>query len=467
MNFKVKKIKPHKIEKPKREFKTVKINFPVVFSVAIIIFIVFGILKAIASINFGVFLQIAGADLKVDQYGHTNFLLLGAGGKNHDGGDLTDSIIIASLDNENKLVTILSIPRDLYVKDSVLGNSRINGIYLNAKKHYGSSSEGLNHLKEKVEGIAGVPIHYWIKVDFKGFQELVDSLGGIDVYVKKSIYDPEYPKDGTIYYETFKLAAGQQHLDGKTALKYARSRKTTSDFDRAERQQDILYAIKEKALSTETILDQEKIADVLSALKSNIETNITVKEILTLGSMAEDFSEKSITHRLIHDDPNSCGGFTYVPPRELYGGAFVLIPLGGFDLLHLYTGLNLNTPVTARDTTRIQILNGTKVGGIAAEMKQALQRFCFDITRFGNADFQDIEQTTYYYKQKFDEDGEEIDSRPKILDFLQTLIPGKESTDIPKGYFEKGYTADADLIMELGADFLRNPNKDLLFSTPK
>ena len=140
----------------------------------------------------------------------------------------------------------------------------------------------------------GIPIHYWVKIDFDGFKDLVDAIGGIDINVEKAIYDPNYPKDGTYLYEPFSISAGQQHLDGNTSLKYARSRYTTSDFDRADRQQQIIYAIKEKALQTETILNREKISQILESLKNNIETNITIKELLTLGSLAGDYSSDKI-----------------------------------------------------------------------------------------------------------------------------------------------------------------------------
>ena len=464
MNFKIKKIskkpaKVKKIPKPKKlnghKAKKYSISFSIIVSLLIITILSIGIVKAVTSIDVAVFLEVAGEELKTDAFGHTNFLVLGTGGENHDGGDLTDTIIVASLDNENKLVTMISIPRDLYVKNEEITDSKINEIYFNAKNTYESSKEGLEYMQKKVEEIAGVPIHYWVKLDFKGFKEFIDALGGIDVYVEQAIYDPYYPKDGTILFEPFSISEGQHHLDGETALKYARSRKTTSDFDRARRQQQIIYAVKEKALQTEIIFSQERITEILNSFSENIETNLKVKEILTLGSFASDFSEENISHRLIHDDPNQCGGFLYTPAREFYGGMFVLIPAGGFEFLHWYADLNFNSPLIAGEESRLHILNGTRVDGVAGEAKQILQRYCFDVVRFGNA-IDKTEQTFYYYQQKYNEAGEQIPSRPETIDFLQKLIPGVESTEIPENY--KEHFPEASILMVIGADYANSEN---------
>lgn len=444
--------------KEKHFGKKYKLSFGILGSALIIILLITGIVKAVSSIDFKFFLKIAGDELQKDAYEHTNFLILGTGGKNHEGADLTDTIIVASLDEDDKLITMVSIPRDIYVKDMTVGNSKINEVYYNAQKYYKNSIEGIEHMKEKVEELMGIPIHYWVKVDFDGFKDLVDALGGIDINVKKPIYDPYYPKDGTFLYEPFSISAGEQHMDGEIALKYARSRKTTSDFDRADRQQQIIYAIKEKALQTKTILNQNKIIEILDTLKENISTNISVKELLTLGGMATDYSSDRIQHKLIHDDPTQCGGFLYTPERQFYNEMFVLLPAGGFDFVHLYSDLNFNFQKIATENSRIHILNGTKRGGVAGETKQVLKRFCFDIVRFGNAEEQNITQTTYYYQQKQNEDGKITDSRPEALNFLQKLIPGRESTQIPQKYFEAGYFNQADIIIEMGSDYVNSKN---------
>jgi LCP family protein required for cell wall assembly len=445
MNFETKKIDKNTPRK-KPQFKHKKkltISITLLVPLVIITVLILGIFKACSQIDFSFFLEMAGDELEADAYGHTNILVLGTGGLNHDGANLTDSIIVASLDYDNNLVSMLSIPRDLYVEDSILNNSRINEVYANGRVQFESSSKGIEYMKEKVEEIVGMPIHYWLKVDFKGFKDLIDALGGIEVYVKEDLNDPYYPKDGTILFEPLYIKKGIHEMDGELALKYARSRKTTSDFDRANRQQDLIYAIKEKALDLKVILSKDKIENILDALKDNIETNIKIKEILTLGSYADNFSEQNILHRLIHDDPTQCGGFLYTPERKFYGGMFVLIPAGNYDFLHNYSNLNFNFPQVARENLTVQILNGTKTGSVAGTTKQILQRYCFNIIRYGNGRNQDITETTYYYRSE---------KPPAALDFLKKLIPGKESKIIPTEYNE--YTAD--IIIELGTDYVNS-----------
>lgn len=464
MNFKTTKINNNPDPSPTEPRKKFKFKFEKKYGISLsiiglillITLLSIGIYKAIKSIDFTVFLTIAGDELLTDEHGHTNFLILGTGGENHEGSDLTDTILIASVDNESKLVTMLSIPRDLYVQDALVGSSKVNEVYHYATKYYDNKQQGLLHLKSKLEELIGTDIQYYLLVDFKGFKELVDTLGGLDLYVENDLYDPYYPKDGTFLYEPFKITQGQHHMDGETALKYARSRKTTSDFDRAKRQQDIIYAVKERALATDIILSTEKISEILNTLKDNIETNLTVKELLTLGTFAKDFSKDSINHKLIHDDPSRCGGLLYTPAREYYNGMFVLLPAGGTEFIHKYSELNFDYPEINIENPQIHVLNSTKDAGVAGETKQILKRFCFEIIRYGNGKDQLLEQTTYYYKQKYDEDGDPIESRPPSLDFLQTLIPGIESTTIPEEYLE--YSLDADIIIDLGADYVDSEN---------
>ncbi|MDD3861547.1 MAG: LCP family protein [Candidatus Gracilibacteria bacterium] len=465
MNFKSSKIRTENNKKVFGKTKGISISISLLISLSIIIFLSIGIVKAVKNINFSGVLSLAGADLKTDGYGHSNFLILGIGGGAHEGADLTDSIIVASLDPETKNLSMLSIPRDIYVKDSTIGNSRINEVYLRAKNYFGSSTKGVKYMKEKTEEIVGIPIHYWVKIDFKGFKEMIDALGGIDIYVKEDLNDPYYPKDGTFEYAPLLIQKGNHKMDGELALKYARSRKTTSDFDRARRQQEIIYATKQKALSTNTLADKEKIENILDILKSNIETNITIKEVLTLGSMASEITEDKILHRLIHDDPALCGGLLYAPERESYDGMFVFIAAGGVEFLHKYADLTFNHPLVAKENPTIELLNGTSRGGAAGETKQILRRFCFDVVKFGNARNKNIEETTYYYRQKTDTEGKPIESRPKALDFLQKLIPGNESTVFPIEYS----TSPADLIIEIGADYSNSKDylEDAFYSLPK
>jgi LCP family protein required for cell wall assembly len=469
MNFKTKKISKHKPKPLKsteaKSHKILKIKLPIIISILIIFTLLFGIVKAMTNIDFGTFLKVAGDELQQDEYGHTNFLIIGTGNRGHDGEDLTDTIIVASLDDSKKTMTMMSIPRDLKIEDNEVGSSRINEAYYYGKHYYEDETQGFEYLISKVEELTGLSIHYWVKINFDGFTDLVDALGGIDLYVEEAIYDPYYPVEDEEnpynLYEIFEISEGMHHMDGEIALKYVRSRKTTSDFDRAERQQEVIYAIKEKALKKEVILSQQKLKNFLNALKSNIDTNIKVKEILTLGGMAADYSKENIVQRLIHDDPIKCGGLVYPDPNDAEG-KFVLIPAGGYEEIEKYADLSFNYPETANENLIIYIFNGTAGYGVAGETKQVLQRYCFEVASFGNAQSQDLLETTYYYEQKYNEQGEPVDSRPKALDFFQKYIPGKENTDIPEDYLQYFENVEDPtqniLIIELGSDYVDSEN---------
>ncbi|MBU1446550.1 LCP family protein [Patescibacteria group bacterium] len=441
-----------------------------IFATIIIIFIIFfygcsAIIQKIGLINvIGIF----GEELDTDVYGNTNILLLGTGGGDHDGADLTDTIILASIDYDNNIIPMLSLPRDFYVDIEELDSwSRINQVYEMGNKKYDSET-GIKLLEEAVEDITGVEIHYYVKIDFQGFKDIVESLGGVEVNVENAIHDPYYPLDGTIQYQTFDLAAGLQVLDGETALKYARSRKTTSDFDRSKRQQKLLFAIKETALSKDVLLNPGKITSLYNSVNSHFETNLSLRQIIELAKLSEGIGKENIITRVITDDPTSCGGFLYVPERALFGGAFVLVPIGNnYDFIHQYVDLIFHYPEVNTNEVQIQVLNGTKTPGLASEAMAVLDRLCLNVIRYGNAQSQDIETTTLYYKGAVQEtpEGQEpaAPKAPEALGFINTLIPGKIDYHIPEKYFEDQYISDANIIIELGADYAENKPDDIFF----
>ncbi|MBA4336242.1 hypothetical protein C0416_00525 [bacterium] len=433
--------------------------------IVIVILFFYGCEAIISKIGVINVIGIFGEQLKTDSYGNTNVLLLGAGGEGHDGEYLTDTIIVASIDQSNKLVPMLSIPRDFYVDvDELGGGMRINNVYELGKDKYGTEI-GIQLVEEAIEDITGVEIHYHVLINFNGFKDIVDSLGGVEIYVDEAIYDPYYPLGETIQYQTFSLPAGLQELDGDTALKYARSRKTTSDFDRSRRQQKLLFAIKDKAMSKGVLLNPGKIKDLYSSVDANIETNFSIRNIIELAKISQDFNKENLITKVITDDPTSCGGFLYVPERDFFGGAYVLVPIGNnYDFIHQYVDLNFHYPEISKNPLRFQILNGTKTAGIAGEAKAMLDRLCFDVVRFGNAQSQDIEKTTLFYKAPTTTPEENKSKEtPEALNFLKQLIPGEISTQIPSIYYESQYISEANVIIELGEDYVGSRPEDIFY----
>lgn len=409
------------------------------------------VIRSISGAKFlNFFAGFAGKDLAVDTRNHTNLLLLGVGGEGHDGKDLTDTMIIASIDHAEKSIAMISIPRDLWT-ETVLGGNRVNRLYELGKASWGSA-KALEFTKTTLAEMFDLPIHYVIKVDFKAAEEIVDALGGIDVYVAEDIIDPYYPRDGTYEYEPFYLASGLQHLNGKTALKYVRSRKTSSDFDRSSRQQQVLIALKEKAVAEDKLTEARFLKNLFYSLSEHVETTLSMREIVGLAQLSGRLDSKRVQSASLHDDPSQTGGFLFTPARDLFGGAFVLLPaestlLGdkgkkGYGQVNLYIEHVLYGGA-ARGELSIAILNGTKIPGLAATARSAFNRFGLNVSLAANGRDQKKTQTAWYLADKRAVD---------LLKFMQQLIPGSSTDQIPPEYQQDPRLVGSALILELGQD---------------
>ncbi|MBT4384701.1 LCP family protein [Candidatus Peregrinibacteria bacterium] len=395
--------------------------------------------------------------LTTDQNGNTNILLLGVGGEGHDGQNLTDTMIIASIDRKKNLVPMLSIPRDIYVENDIVGwGTRINSIYEFILDEHEDHELAMDQLIKEVENLSDMEIHYYAKIDFQGVTDVIDALGGIEVTVEEDIYDPYYPDDYTYEFNTFSLSAGTQIMDGDTALKYARSRYTTSDFDRAKRQHQIIDAFRARALSIGFLLNPNKIKNTYYAISNNFQTDLTLTDMLNLASMAPDFNSDSLISQVFHDDASQTGGFLYTPDREDYGGAFVLTPYSeNFDELQIFSQLYFYHPEILMDQIPIQVVNGTKEEGLAGLTKMQLNRYGFNPVGFGNAVSTDQKKSRIIIRNELrDGEFEETDIS-ETLELLPTFIPGADIyKTAPEEYNELNWPTEARIIVELGEDFL-------------
>jgi LCP family protein required for cell wall assembly len=328
--------------------------------------------------------------------------------------------------------------------ESSLEGSRINRLYEKGALKWGGD-EGLDFVRETVEKIIDVSIPYIVKVDFEAFEKIVDAVDGIDVYVEETINDPLYPKNGTFEYEPFFLPKGNQHLDGKTALKYARSRHTTSDFDRSKRQQQVLLALKKKAEDQNIFTRRGLLRQMYYSLQEHAETNLSFRELLSLAEFGAKWDSKRLSTATLNDEPIFVGGFLYTPLRELYGGAYVLLPAGdSFDSVRSFVKLVFYGPKNIRDFP-LAILNGTEEGGFAGRARNILNRFGLKFTRVANARASFLAATTWYVRTP--------EAEP-LAKFLQELIPGDMVREIPTEYSANPKISDAQIILELGKDSL-------------
>lgn len=296
--------------------------------------------KAVFS-SISIISNISGPNLKqVD--GRTNILILGSDKRNIGGvrSVLTDTLIVASIGKLDKSVVLLSLPRDLWVESSNGYKDKINAMYA-----YG----GANETTKVVENILGIPIHYYVVVDFNLFEQTINIMDGVNVTVDKTFDDFYYPVEGkegasdSERYQTVHFEAGLQRMDGGTALKFVRSRhgnnEENTDFARSKRQQKIILAIKDKALTLKTLINPSKLKELFDAYSANVDTSIALTDLQSFYLLTQDLDFNSI-RSVVLDDRSTAdkGGLLYAPTDiSLYGGNYVLIPrVGDFSQIHAY-----------------------------------------------------------------------------------------------------------------------------------
>jgi polyisoprenyl-teichoic acid--peptidoglycan teichoic acid transferase len=318
--------------------------------------------------------------LDKDKNGHTNILLLGVAGEGAEGGNLSDSIMVVSVNPSGPSISMLSLPRDLFLS-SRIGDRKVNEIYAAARYKQGNR-RGLEIIKDAVSEFTGVPIHYGAVVNFKVFAEGVDELGGLDIFVPEAIEDPFYP-DVDYGYQTFVVRKGFQHFDGETALKYARSRKTSSDYDRAKRQQDIILAIRQKAENMSLLTDFGKLENFFQIYRKNVNTDLGLTQTVALAKVGLGIDYGNVVSAVLNDDPAQTGGFLYTPAKEFYGGQYVLLPEDLKDT-QLFMDLVLIHPEILLENAQISVLNGSMTAGKASRMAVRLRRLGFHVIDVGN-----------------------------------------------------------------------------------
>lgn len=255
-------------------------------------------------------------ELKSDN-GRTNIVLLGMRGENDpNGGLLSDSIMIISIQKETKKVAMVSIPRDLRVQvPGTKGYSKLNVAH--AIGYQQKPPQGLQYTMKVLEDITGMPMHYGISVDFIAFKGIIDELGGITVNAASDFYDPNY--EGGI-----KVQKGLNELNSDKALKYVWARLTSNDFDRSRRQREVLTAIKDKAEKTGALKNPIFMINLLDNLGSHVKTTMTIDELKILLDTANTLDINNMIQKGY--DTSADGPFT---SQNDTGIGYVIIPKGG------------------------------------------------------------------------------------------------------------------------------------------
>jgi LCP family protein required for cell wall assembly len=398
-------------KKEERRFRILKKIMMMLLGVLVVLLIIAGVVKTLVSahiLTIGNVFSVAGKELPVDENGFTNILLMGRGDRTHDGVDLTDSMMIVSIDaKKTRSVVMVSLPRDLYVLDPItLTKGRINTLYRDAKAvikqkedltDAEASPKALDAVIKEIGAQFGMTIHRAVMVNFSAFTELVDAVGGLDIVVPEDLVDPEYPNETENGYELFVLRAGPQHLDGKTALKYVRSRHSTSDFARSARQQQVLHELSEKMRETGWIRNPSKLLELWHIVSNNTETSMDLGEMLGLAGLGERVKRDNVISVQLSDRSGyggflgEPGGLLYSPPRDQFGGASVLLPISYpefpvtykqvqafMKFLMTYRGLLLTHP-------DIAVYNAGAKPGMAGMLAGELSRFDLPVNTVGNS----------------------------------------------------------------------------------
>lgn len=277
--------------------------------------------------------------------GRTNILILGIGGGTHEGSDLTDTMMVLSLDNTKKTMALISVPRDIW-SDTL--KDKVNSAY-----HYGQEKSlsvgrqggGLLLAKVISEDVIGIPIQYAVVIDFSGFQNVIDEVGGVDVNVPTAFTDTQYPKPGmeqstcpgdptnACVYETVHFDAGLQHMDGARALIYARSRHADgdegSDFARSRRQQLIMIALKDRLVHPSQWFTFARAGALPKVLDDATDMDMNVAAAITIGKRFIGVKESDIKRISFEDRLDN-------PPAYLYNNLYVLVPHVSWDDIHRY-----------------------------------------------------------------------------------------------------------------------------------
>lgn len=276
----------------------------------------------------------APKDVLASQGGRTNIVLLGIGGDGHEGGDLTDSILVISFDLSKNTAAMIPVPRDIWVPEL---KAKINTAY----------QGGLGSAKAIISSTLGMPIQYAVTLDFQGFVKAIDAVGGVDVEVANTFDDYEYPISGketaepiSSRYEHVHFDAGLTHMDGTTALKFARSRHSLgpegTDFARGLRQQKIIVAFRAKVFSLGTIFSSDKLTKLKSSITSSLTTDIDLKAQSSLFKLLLGLGSKSnITSISLTDH------LTNPKNTTPYAGQWVLLPTPSLSEMQAYVKAQL------------------------------------------------------------------------------------------------------------------------------
>ncbi len=324
-------------------------------------------------------------------------LLLGIDERHQETGPFrTDTMLVLTVDPVAKTAGILSIPRDLWVTIPTMDTEgKINTAhFLGDAYNYPGGGPAL--AVETVKQELGIPIDYYVRFNFDSFETVVNAIGGVDICVPETIDDPEYPAFDNYGFDPLHIDKGCQHMDGALALKYARTRHTGTDFDRAKRQQQVILAVRDK-VTKQNLLPQlaAQAPTLLNELQKSIRTDMSLDQMIQLAKLATQIDPKNIKQATIDESMVAVYNTPTDPPQN------VLVPLRDkirelrdqfFNSVPTASPSGTATALTA-SSARIRLENGTQIGGLAARTSDRLTAQGFDVVEVASADRFDYTQS--------------------------------------------------------------------------
>jgi LCP family protein required for cell wall assembly len=391
----------------------------------------------------------AGQALKEDKYGRTNILVFGTSEDDagHSGAALTDSMMVISLDQDKKVASMVSMPRDLWVKydtDCEFGyEGKINVVYECAGAVDGDLNNidvatGAQALQNKIGEVFGMDVQYYVKVNYSVVRDVTTALDGVTVNVEaagdsEGIYDSN---------TKLKLPNGPATLKGEEALAFVRARGEgagsyglNGNFSREVNQQKMVVAIRDKALSAGTLSNPVAVDGLINSLGNNIRTNFVAAEIKTLVNLAKDIPSdgiKSIS-LVATDNPMVTTG--------PYKGQSIVRPIAGvmdYSEIQAYIREQIDGGSVASEKATIEVLNGSQTVGAAATKQTELSQAGFLNISIGDSSYTPDSSLVWYDRSE--------GKKPKTTEQLAaTLGKASAGSELPSGV-----QSDADFVIILG-----------------
>lgn len=382
--------------------------------------------------------------LKADKNGRTNIAIFGTSGYDmagsegrsvHDGAQLTDSLMVMSIDQNAKNAITVSIPRDLKVGREACFAGKVNEVYACASNDGKNEQAGANAVMEEMKKITGMEMHYYVHINWGSLIQIVDALGGITVTVNEDIND--------YYYTGIRMKAGvPTQLNGEKALGLARARHGSvgGDFTRGENQQRVLIGIKEKIALMK--MDIPAMINLMNVLGDNLRTNVNTDEIKTAANVFSAFDPANISSAPLVGLPD---GDLVTTANYPVGGVNVsfVIPSAGvqnYTRIQKYLEAKIAEHSDSPETSRILVLNGTNKTGAAAEEKLELEKAGFKVTGTDNAPSGNYTEKITLYSL-----SNKPQTKQKIEEYYRTT--SKTTEELPKGIATKEY----DFVVIVGA----------------